>query len=771
MAETEKVITKDLVCGMSVAPDTRLRLTYQDTEYFFCSIKCLEKFKADPDGYISGDIFAKHASALPGATYICPMCPDVWSDGPGSCPTCGMALEPAEMSAEEEPHPELDDMRRRFVVSAILTLPVFIIAMTGHIPGNPLLSIIPHVWLQWIEFVLATPVVVWCGFPLLVRAVRSVATWKLNMFTLIGLGLVASYGFSLSALFFPGFFPDAMRLQGFVGVYFEAAAVITTLVLLGQVLELRARAGTRAAIRKLLSLAPKTARVISADGSESDCAIDKVKIGDRLRVRPGERVPVDGVVLEGSGLVDESMISGEAVPVSKRAGNEVIGATINTAGSLVIEARHVGADTMLAQIVLMVAAASRSRAPVQKLADAVAGFFVPIVVLCSIITFFIWLVPGHNPAIAFVNACAVLVIACPCALGLATPMSVMVASGRGAESGVLFRNAEMIEILEKVDMLVIDKTGTITEGKPSLAVIEPAPGFTGDKLLYCAASLERGSEHPLAAAIIRGAEFDGVTVGTCNDAVFKPGKGIRGIVDNREIALGTSAWLRECGVGESEDLRAGVPRAEMLRSEGHTIIFAAIDRKFAGLLALSDKIKPGTAQAVALLQKSGIAVIMATGDALATARVIAGKVGIETVYAGVLPGGKADVIKKFQAQGRIVAMAGDGINDAPALAQAQVGIAMATGTDIAMESAGITLVGGDLIGIVRARALSSATMKNIRQNLFFAFVYNALGIPIAAGALFPLFGILLSPMIAAAAMSFSSISVIGNALRLRSVKL
>ena len=703
--------------------------------------------------------------------YTCPMHPEIVRDQPGVCPICGMALEPRTVTVEEEKNPELAGMTRRFWISAALTIPVLFVAMADLVPG--LASLMhrasPRTW-QWFEFVLATPVVLWGGWPFFVRGWRSLVTRNLNMFTLIGLGVGVAYTFSVVGVLFPGIFPASFRgAGGEVAVYFEAAAAITTLVLLGQVMELRARSQTGAAIKALLGLAPKTARLIREDGSEVDVPLDQVKPGDRLRVRPGEKIPVDGVVLDGASSVDESMISGEPIPVEKVKGARVTGATVNGTGALVMKAERVGSETLLAQIVRMVGEAQRSRAPIQKLADVVAGYFVPIVIAISALTFVIWALWGPSPrmAHAIVNAVAVLIIACPCALGLATPMSIMVAMGRGATLGVLFKNAEAIELMRKVDTLVIDKTGTLTEGKPKLVSIEPVAGFDRDKLLRLAATLERGSEHPLAAAIVKGAEEHGVKISSTEAFESLTGRGVRGRVENISVALGNQKLLDELGVNAG----ALSAKAETLRADGQTVMFAVVENQIAGLLAVADPIKPSTPEAIRQLHEDGIRIVMLTGDSRITAESVASKLHIDEVVAEVLPQDKASIVKRLQGEGRFVAMAGDGINDAPALAQAQVGIAMGTGTDVAMESAGVTLVKGDLRGIVRARALSRATMRNIKQNLFFAFVYNSLGVPIAAGILYPFFGLLLSPMIAAAAMSFSSVSVITNALRLRKVKL
>src|ERR1700674_4299525 len=703
--------------------------------------------------------------------FTCPMHPQIVRDAPGSCPICGMALEPRTVSIEEEQNPELSSMTRRLWVSVALTVPTLIVAMAGIFPGLSTLMRFasPRTW-QWLEFLLATPVVLWGGWPFFLRGGRSLVTRNLNMFTLIGLGTGVAYGFSVVGVLFPGVFPASFRGEGGeVAIYFEAAAAITTLVVLGQVMELQARTRTGAAIKALLRLAPKTARLIRKDGSETDVPLEQVQAGFRLRVRPGERVPVDGIVVEGSSSVDESMLTGEPIPVEKKPGDPVTGATVNGTGSLVMRAERVGSGTLLAQIVRMGGEARRSRAPIQKLADVVAGYFVPIVVGISALTFVIWAVWGPNPrmAHAIVNAVAVLIIACPCALGLATPMSIMVATGKGATLGVLFKNAEAIELMRKVDTLVVDKTGTLTEGKPKLVSVEPADGFDADRLLRLAATLERGSEHPLAAAIVKGAEERGAKLTATEMFESLTGRGVRGRVENFSVALGNAKLLEELGI----DPGALATKAETMRAEGQTVMFVVVEKKIAGLLAVADPIKLTTAEAIRQLHADGIRIVMLTGDSRTTAEAVARKLQIDEVVAEVLPQGKAGVVKRLQAEGRFVAMAGDGINDAPALAQAHVGIAMGTGTDVAMESAGVTLIKGDLRGIVRARALSRAAMSNIKQNLFFAFVYNSVGVPIAAGILYPFFGVLLSPMIAAAAMSFSSVSVITNALRLRGLKL
>jgi Cu+-exporting ATPase len=798
----------DPVCGMTVPADGKLQETYDGDNYVFCSEHCLQSFRENPSRYLDGSEPAKQeaepTTAQAGSTYTCPMDPEVRQQGPGacpkcgmalepevpvapatrteytcpmhpeivqdkpgSCPICGMALEPRTVTLEEEENPELADMSRRFWVSIPLTAVVLAIAMAVYLPGgSPLARWFSRETLSWAELLFATPVVLWAGFPFFVRAWRSVVTRNLNMFTLIGLGVAVAYTYSLIAMLAPGLFPDSFRnAAGEVGVYFEAAAVIVTLVLLGQVLELRARSRTGAAIKALLGLAPKFARRIDSNGVETDVPLDQVKPGDKLRVRPGEKVPVDGTVLDGVSSVDESMISGEPIPVEKTAGDRVIGATVNGTGSLVMQAERVGGETLLAQIVRMVAEAQRSRAPIQKLADVVASYFVPAVVIIAAVTFVIWAIAGPQPAMAYavINAVAVLIIACPCALGLATPMSIMVATGKGAGLGVLFKNAEAIEVLRKVDVLVVDKTGTLTLGKPKLVSIVPEHGWSEKELVRFAASLERGSEHPLAAAIVAGAEERHVPLFEVDSFESVTGRGVKGNVVGRTVALGNAALMQELGVS----LNSAGKRAESLRAEGQTAMFVAIDAQCAGIVAVADPIKDTTRQAIERLHEEGVAITMLTGDSRTTADAVGKKLDIDDVVAEVLPDQKSEVVKRLQDEGHVVAMAGDGINDAPALAQAHVGIAMGTGTDVAMESAGVTLVKGDLRGIVRARRLSRATMRNIRQNLFFAFVYNSLGVPVAAGILYPFLGILLSPIFAAAAMSFSSVSVVSNALRLR----
>ncbi len=696
--------------------------------------------------------------------YVCPMHPEVRQAGPGTCPKCGMALEPElpTAAAEAEGNPELADMTRRFWVSVVSSIPIVFLAMSHMLHGG--VHIVSPRTRTLLELALATPVCVWAGWPFYARAVASVRNRSLNMFTLIGLGVGVAYVYSVVAALAPGIFPAAFRKEGVVAVYFEAAAVILTLVLLGQVLELRARSQTGSAIKKLLGLQPTTARRVDDNGHEHDIPLSHVHVGDRLRVRPGEKVPVDGVVLDGSSAVDESMVTGESIPVEKHPGDRVIGSTVNASGSFVMRAEKVGAETLLARIVTMVAEAQRSRAPIQKLADVVSGYFVPIVIAIAAITFVVWALVGPEPrmAHAIVNAVAVLIIACPCALGLATPMSIMVATGKGATIGVLFRNAEAIETLRKVDTLVVDKTGTLTEGKPKLVAVE-ARGLDEGELLRLAASLERGSEHPLAAAIVKGAEERGVSLVAAESFASIAGQGVRGRVDGRDVALGNRT-LMESIDATLDEFNA---LAESMRARGQTVMLVAVEGQIAGLLGVADPIKESTPDALRALQDDGVRVVMLTGDSATTAQAVARQLGIRDVMAEVLPDQKANIVKQLQSEGHVVAMAGDGVNDAPALAQAEVGIAMGTGTDVAMESAAVTLVKGDLRGIARARRLSRETIGNIKQNLFFAFVYNAAGVPVAAGALYPIFGLLLSPIIAAAAMSFSSVSVIGNALRLR----
>jgi Cu+-exporting ATPase len=710
--------------------------------------------------------------AQPAATrteYVCPMHPEIVRNEPGNCPICGMALEPRRLALEEE-NIELTDMTRRFWVSVAMAAPLFVIAMVAEFWPQVVNAFIPPRPLQWLELVLATPVVWWAGWPLLVRGWQSVVNRHLNMFTLIALGVGIAWAYSVVGTLAPGIFPASVLSEsGAVPVYFEAAAVITALVLLGQVLELRARSRTSAAIKMLLGLAPRTARIVRADGREEDIPLEEVKAGDELRVRPGEKVPVDGRVVEGTSAIDESMVTGEPIPVEKKRGDRVIGATVNGTGSLVMQAERVGTDTLLAQIVRMVSEAQRSRAPIQKLVDVVSSYFVPAVVAIAVLTFVVWWLWGPEPRLAhaIINAVAVLIIACPCALGLATPMSIMVGTGRGATMGVLIKNAEALEVMEKVDTLVSDKTGTLTLGKPRLTAVIAAKGFREDEVLNLGASLERASEHPLAAAIVGGAEERKLELQPAADFASDTGKGVRGTVGGKAVVIGNRKLLEALGI-DPAPLDA---QATALRSEGQTVMFVAIDKRPAGLIGVADPIKESTPEAIRALHAEDLQLVMLTGDSKVTADTVARKLGIDRVTAEVLPEQKTDVIKKLQTEGRVVAMAGDGINDAPALAQAQVGIAMGTGTDVAMESAGVTLVKGDLRGIVRARRLSRATMRNIRQNLFFAFIYNALGVPIAAGALYPFFGLLLSPIIAAAAMSFSSVSVVTNALRLNRVRL
>lgn len=801
---------KDPICGMTVDTNTELKYEYEGRTYYFCSSYCFEKFKNKPEKYLetaeqrisetpkdistcSGytcpmhpEIKQEKMGSCPecGMTlepisislentkteWICPMDPEVVSDKPGSCPKCGMALEPRVVTLQEKENPELIDMSKRFKISMILTIPIVFIAMHHMIPNFSLEHIIGLDLLRIFELVLATPVVIWCGLPFFIRAWNSVINRNPNMFTLIGLGVAVAYVYSLIAVLFPEIFPDSFReSNGKVGVYFEASAVIITLVLLGQVLELKARGKTGAAIRALLRLAPKTARKIDKDGSEKDVQIELVKPGDILRIRPGEKIPVDGIVIEGTSSVDESMITGEPVPVEKQSGDKVIGATINTNGTLLMKAEKVGSDTLLSQIVRMVAEAQRSRAPIQKLADIVAGYFVYIVISVAFITFVLWSLFGPNPryAYAIINSVAVLIIACPCALGLATPMSIMVAMGKGATAGVLFKNAESIEIMRKVNVLVTDKTGTLTVGKPELVKIIPLQGWDENKVLYYAASLAKGSEHPLSNAIVIEAEKRKIKITKADLFKSITGKGITGHIEGHSISLGNMGLLKDFGINAQQYSET----AEQMRLDGITVMFLVCDGIITGIIGTSDTIKQTSATAIEQLHKEGIKIIMLTGDSRTTAEAVARKLGIDEVIAEVLPEQKVNEIEKLQNKGFIVAMAGDGINDAPALARAHVGIAMGTGTDVAMESAHITLVKGDLAGIVRARILSRATMKNIKQNLFWAFIYNTIGVPVAAGILYPFFGILLSPMIAAAAMSFSSVSVIGNALRLRAIKL
>ena len=801
----------DPVCGMTVQPATAAgSYKYREKNYYFCATRCLEKFRADPDYYVIPPE-QRTPKPLPAPTsgnvqYVCPMDPEVSESRPGACPICGMALEPADVTVQptrtdytcpmhpeivqsapglcpicgmaleartvtvEEVNPELVDMTRRFWQSVVLGSPILALMISDMLPGHPLQQLVSGKILIWFQFLLATPVVLWIGRPLFERAWTSVVNRHLNMFTLIGLGTGAAYLYSVAATFMPDLFPDSFRTHGGeLAVYFEPAVVIIALVLLGQVLELRARSRTSSALKALLGLAPKTARIVRSDVREEDIPLEQVQVGDRLRVRPGEKIPVDGLVLEGASAVDESMVTGESIPVEKQPGQKVVGATVNGTGSFVMRAERVGRETLLAQIVRMVSEAQRTRAPIQQLADIVASYFVPIVILVAALTFVIWALYGPEPRMAYalLNAVAVLIIACPCALGLATPMSIMVGTGRGATAGVLIRNAEALETLAKVDILVVDKTGTLTEGKPRLMTVVSLPDFSEAQLLRLAGSLEQNSEHPLAAAIVSGAREKNLVLSKAQAFRSVTGKGVTGTVEGRVVAVGTRLFLDELRVETS----ALLAQADPLRHEGQTVMFAAIDGKPAGLLGVADPVKSSTPEAIDLLHREGLRLVMLTGDNRTTAEAVARRLQIDEVQADVLPEQKMAVIKRFQSEGYIVAMAGDGINDAPALAQAQVGIAMGTGADVAMESAGVTLVKGDLRAIVRARRLSHATMRNIRQNLFFAFAYNTLGVPIAAGILYPFVGVLLSPMIASAAMTFSSVSVISNALRLRHIKL
>jgi len=795
---------RDPVCGMAVTEDSAHEHRIDGVAYHFCSSGCLMKFSADPGRYLNG-AHDELAEAPEGTVFTCPMHPEVeqvgsgdcpkcgmalepmgvpalatrteWTcpmhleivqDQPGDCPKCGMALEAQTITVEEDDNSELRDMTRRFWFAAALSVPLVAIVMIDMLPARPVSALLPGRTRVFIELALATPICLWSAWPFYLRAVRSVKNMSLNMFTLIGLGVSVAFGYSLIATLLPDIFPDSFRSHGGeVGVYFEAAGVIVTLILLGQVMELKARSQTSVAIKQLLGMAATSARRLGDDGTEEDVPLEEVHEGDRLRIRPGEKVPVDGQVIAGSSNVDESMVTGEPIPVEKGPRDQVIGATINGTGTLVIRAENVGADSVLSRIVAMVAEAQRSRAPIQRLADRVSSYFVPAVIITAVVTFIVWALLGPEPPMtyALINAVAVLIIACPCALGLATPMSIMVATGKGASLGVLFKNAEAIEVLRKVDTLVIDKTGTLTEGRPTLVVVEPAEDVDEDEMLRLAAALERASEHPLAEAIVRGAEERGHELPKVDDFGSVTGKGVRGTVDGHDVALGNLAMMAKVAVkpGPLQD------RAEALRGEGQTVMFVAVDGSLAGIIGVADPIKESTPEAVAALHKEGLHLVMLTGDSGTTARAVAAKLGIDEVIAGVLPDEKAAKVESLQSEGRVVAMAGDGINDAPALAHADVGIAMGTGTDVAMESAGVTLVKGDLRRIVRARKLSRQTMANIRQNLFFAFAYNTAGVPIAAGVLYPFFGILLSPMLAAAAMSLSSVSVIANALRLRSL--
>jgi Cu+-exporting ATPase len=758
---------KDPVCGMDVDPEkTPHHAEHEGASFHFCSAKCREKFVADPTRYLAPEPVKVNVEVeADRREYTCPMHPQIRQIGPGTCPICGMALEPVVVTADEGENPELADMSRRFWVSLVLTLPLAGVAMADMLPSMPLHGL---GWLPWGELAVATPVVLWGGWPFFVRGWHSVLNRSPNMFTLIAMGVGVAYGFSVVATLAPGLFPEGFREGGQVHLYYEPAAVITTLVLLGQVLELRARSRAGAAIKALLGLAPKTARRLDPDGTEADVPLEHVRVGDRLRVRPGEKVPVDGAVVDGRSTIDESMVTGEPIPVAKQAGDPVTGATVNQTGSFVMEAKRVGSDTLLAQIVRMVAEAQRSQAPIQRLADQVSGIFVPAVILVAVVTFVVWSLAGPEPRLAWalLNAIAVLIIACPCALGLATPISIVVGAGRGATAGVLIKNAEALERMERVDTVVVDKTGTLTEGRPKLVTVE-ASGVPEGDLLRLAASLERASEHPLANAIVAGATERGAALAEAIGFESLTGRGVRGQVDGRSVALGNKRLFEQLGL----DLGPLATRAEELRGDGQTVMFVAIDGRPAGLIGVADPIKASTAEAIRLLHDEGVRIVMLTGDSRRTAEAVAKKLGIDEVEAEVLPDQKADRVAALQAAGRVVAMAGDGINDAPALARAHVGVAMGTGTDVAMESAAITLVKGDLRGLARARRLSRHVMKNIRQNLFFAFVYNAAGVPLAAGALYPFFGLLLSPMIASAAMSLSSVSVIANALRLRRVAL
>lgn len=804
---------KDPVCGMQVTEHSDFHFKHEGEDYYFCSNRCLEKFIQDPNKFIGGKSCAhcdhhkvdkqvnnndresiytcpmhpEVEQVGPGSCpkcgmalepkdiplvatetkYTCPMHPEIIQDEPGNCPICGMTLEPTVIQLDEKNH-ELEDMTRRFKYSAILSVPVFILAMITDVFPQWLPQAISMQTSQWIQFVLASPVVLWGGWPFYVRGVQSVINRNLNMFTLIGLGVSVAWAYSVVAMLLPGIFPQAMLHGGVVMVYFEAAAVITALVLLGQVLELRARSQTNAAIKLLLGLAPNTARIIREDGQEEDIPLEQVHVGDKLRIRPGEKIPVDGTVLSGTSSVDESMVTGEPIPVSKKEGDHLIGATVNSLSSLVMRAEKIGSDTLLSQIVKMVADAQRSKAPIQKMADTVSGYFVPVVVVIAIISFFVWNSIGPEPQLSYalVNFVAVLIIACPCALGLATPISIMVGTGRGALEGVLIKNAESLEVMEKVNTLVVDKTGTLTMGKPKLIKVLASENFNEQSVLQMIASIERQSEHPLAEAIVEGAKEQGVSFKEVNNFQSVTGKGVTAELDGKKLALGNSKMMEQSGT----KIGSFFEQADQMRQEGQTVMLFSVDQQSAGMVVVADPIKESTPQAIEQLHKQGIEVVMLTGDNATTAQAVASKLSIDRVEADVLPEQKAEIVKQLQSQGKVVAMAGDGINDAPALAQAQVGIAMGTGTDVAMESAGVTLVKGDLRGIVKAISLSRATMKNIRQNLFFAFVYNASGVPVAAGVLYPFFGILLSPIIAAAAMSFSSVSVILNALRLKKQK-
>ena len=757
----------DPVCGMRVAPEHAAgHFEHRGHTYYFCGKGCLERFKADPEKYLGLPVPAPAPAA--GTTYTCPMHPEIVRDAPGACPVCGMALEPTMPSAEDGPNPELLDMSRRFWIAAALALPVFLLAMGDMVFGMGLGGRLDARWTNWIGLVLATPVVWWAGWPFFERAWASVVNRSPNMFTLIALGVGAAYLYSAAATLIPGLFPAGFRMHGVVETYFDTAVVITVLVLLGQVLELRARGRTSAAIKALLGLAPKTARVIR-NRVEQDVPLAHVTVNDLVRVRPGEKVPIDGFVIEGHSSIDESMVTGEPVPVEKTPGDRVIGGTVNGTGGLIIRAERIGQDTLLAQIVRMVSEAQRSRAPIQKLADRIAAYFVPAVVAVAVLSFVAWSMWGPEPrlALALVAAVAVLIIACPCALGLATPMAIMVGTGRGAEAGVLIKNAETLERLERVDTVIVDKTGTLTVGKPRLAGIVTAEGFSENEVLRLVAGLEQASEHPLAAAIVAGARERAVPILSASGFESHTGQGVTGSVAARRVALGNLRLMNDLGI----EVGALTERADALRQDGWTVIFVAIDGRAAGLVGVVDPIKESAPQAIAMLHREGLHIVMVTGDNRATAEAVARRLALDDVHADVLPARKREIVQQLQRDGRVVAMAGDGINDAPALAQADVGIAMGTGTDVAMESAGITLVKGDLRGIVRARRLSRATMRNVRQNLFLAFVYNAVGVPVAAGILYPVVGLLISPIWASAAMTLSSVSVIGNALRLRKLEL
>jgi Cu+-exporting ATPase len=763
-------IEKDPVCGMDVPAGSPFRAEFAGKTYAFCSQRCLERFKADPQAYLRPSAApTQRTTPVPPAgkvEWTCSMHPQIVREGPGNCPICGMPLEPRTITAEEQRNPELVQMSRRLWGAIALTVPLLVLAMGHMVVGHRFAELIPPRVRVWIELALATPICTWVAWPFYTRFAESIRNLRPNMYTLIGLGVSVAFVYSVVAAVAPGIFPASFRdADGHVGVYFEAAGVIVTLILVGEVLTLRARSATGAALRKLLGLAPKLARRVNPDGSETDVSLDAVQVGDRLRVRPGEKIPVDGVVIEGRSNVDESMITGEPIPVEKEVGVPVVGATLNTAGTLVIQAEKVGSDTLLSRIVAMVADAQRSRAPIQKLADKVSGIFVPIVIAIAVLTLIVWAFVGPEPrmAHALINAVAVLIVACPCALGLATPMSIVVAMGRGATTGVLFRNAEAIELMRKVDTLVVDKTGTLTEGKPKLVSVIPIGQTSETDLLRFAGALERGSQHPIADAIVKGAEERGMVLPAVVAFEALNGKGIKGTVDGRAVAAGNQVLLADLGI----DAAPFAARAEELRQGAQTVVFVAVEGRAAGVLGVADPIKESTHEAMRVLHQEGVRIVMLSGDSRTTAEVVGRKLAIDEVIAEVLPDQKANVVKRLQAEGRVVAMAGDGINDAPALAQAQVGIAMGTGTDVAMESAGVTLVKGDLRAIARARKISRETLANIKQNLFFAFAYNAAGVPIAAGVLYPSFGILLSPMFAAAAMSLSSVSVIVNALRLR----